>query len=455
MAIIFPDNPQIGDTTTTGGASWEWDGERWLKLSDLERGETGYTGSLGYTGSRGYTGSVGYAGSTGLPGGAPKNYQTFIADGLTTRYTLNYEVGNTVSIFVIVNGLVLIPNADYTVENGNELLLYDTPTELADIEIRFFNEAGYNGSVGYQGSVGYRGSRGLDGLATVYVSPVAPPAEEIIPGELWWDTENGILNIWYTGETTWVGIQQGPRGLRGYAGSYGFTGSLGYTGSIGPKGDSGFAGSRGTTGFVGSAGTNGGLGFTGSAGTNGTNGATGFAGSRGVAGYTGSSGDGGGGNSFSRMSLSGYTDIVADSPQDSFGMLTGTGIKFASDGAALTISATLIEDYINIGSVSGSVTLDVNTSKVFKVLPTSSYSFNFTNVSSIPNNKTTTFVVLVDQGATARIPTSVSYDGTSQTIKWQGGTTPTGNANKIDAISFTLLKSSSGNITLAQLIGFG
>ena len=416
MALIFPDNPQIGDTATINGRTWEWDGERWLRVSDLERGETGFTGSRGFVGSVGF----GYAGSIGLPGGAPRNNQILTGDGLTSRFILDSIVGNSVSIFVIVNGLVLIPHNDYVIENSNELLIYDTPNELSDIEIRFFDEAGFTGSfgaTGYRGSVGFRGS---NGLAQVYVNPVAPSYEETIDGELWWDTENGILNIWYTDEETWVGIQQGPRGFKGYAGSLGytgsrgFTGSFGYTGSQGIIGPTGYDGSRGAQGIQGIQGIQG-AGFVGSKG---------FDGSIGTLGYTGSFG-------------AGYTGSVG---------------YVGSKGS----DALLVEDYSVISGGATNFSLDIEDSNVFKISPTGDFTINFQNVSLIPINKTTTFVIIITQGSTAYKPTTISFDGAAQTVLWQGTAIPSGNASKTDAISFTVLKNSSGAYTvLGQLIGFG
>ena len=276
-------------------------------------------GSQGYTGSRGtsgFTGSRGYSGSEGRPG-SPKSNQTYVADGATSSFALNSLVYNTKSIFVMVNGLVLVPDADYSITNNDTLVLNDMPNDLADIEIRYFDDVGYQGSVGqtgYRGSVGYTGS---NGFAMVYMSPTPPPSPD--DGALWWDTDNGILNIFYEDENTWVGIAEGPRGPRGYAGStgigytgsrgipgeaaaVGYTGSLGnvgYTGSVGSIGYSGsqgiageyaaigFTGSIGSVGYTGSAGS---IGYSGSQGIAGEYAAIGFTGSSGIVGYTGSSG---------------------------------------------------------------------------------------------------------------------------------------------------------------------
>jgi hypothetical protein len=136
-----------------------------------DAGKTGYTGSIGfgyagsigfgYSGSKGdpggYTGSIGYRGSQGLPGiaGAPRENQTFVSNGIDNTFTLNKTIPNTKSIFVMVNGLVLVPDVDYTV-SGTQLILNSIPNELSDIEVRYFSDAG---ETGYRGSVGYQGSR--------------------------------------------------------------------------------------------------------------------------------------------------------------------------------------------------------------------------------------------------------------------------------------------------------
>lgn len=67
---------------------------------------------------------------------------------------------------------------------------------------------------------------------------------------------------------------------------------------------------------------------------------------------------------------------------------------------------------------------------------------NFTNVPT-DVNKVITVAVVCQQGATGYIPT-VQIDGVAQTINWQGGSAPTGNANDIDVVSFTFATYSAG-----------
>ncbi len=65
-----------------------------------------------------------------------------------------------------------------------------------------------------------------------------------------------------------------------------------------------------------------------------------------------------------------------------------------------------------------------------------------------------TITLIISQGATARVVTSLLIQGIAQTINWQGGVPPTGTNNGVDAISFTLLRVSGNYVVLGQLVDF-
>lgn len=67
---------------------------------------------------------------------------------------------------------------------------------------------------------------------------------------------------------------------------------------------------------------------------------------------------------------------------------------------------------------------------------------NFTNVPTTVN-RTISVALILDQGATAYMPTAVQIDGTAQTILWQGGSAPSGTASGTDVVSFTLIRRSN------------
>lgn len=60
-----------------------------------------------------------------------------------------------------------------------------------------------------------------------------------------------------------------------------------------------------------------------------------------------------------------------------------------------------------------------------------------------------TIVLMNTNGATAYYQTGFQIDGTTTTVRWQGGSAPTsGNANSIDAYSFTIIKTASATYTV-------
>jgi hypothetical protein len=63
---------------------------------------------------------------------------------------------------------------------------------------------------------------------------------------------------------------------------------------------------------------------------------------------------------------------------------------------------------------------------------------------------------MLNQGATAYIPSALQIGGVAQTIKWQGGSAPTGNANKLDAVAFTIFRTAASAYTITgQLVSYG
>jgi hypothetical protein len=59
------------------------------------------------------------------------------------------------------------------------------------------------------------------------------------------------------------------------------------------------------------------------------------------------------------------------------------------------------------------------------------------------------------QGATPYIINAVTINGQTPTIKWGGGTTPTGNANKLDIITFSILNVSGTYTVIGSLTSYG
>jgi hypothetical protein len=112
---------------------------------------------------------------------------------------------------------------------------------------------------------------------------------------------------------------------------------------------------------------------------------------------------------------------------------------------------------ISVTAASGTINYDVITQTV--LLYTSNASGNWTiNVrgdgsntfnSVIGNGQAMTIVFLATQGGTPYYQTGFEVDGAPVTVEWQGGIAPaSGNANSIDAYTFTLIKSATDTYTV-------
>lgn len=138
-------------------------------------------------------------------------------------------------------------------------------------------------------------------------------------------------------------------------------------------------------------------------------------------------------------------------------------------GGSLNVSGNLsivqsIEQFqnytTNIGSGS-TVNLSVNSNGGIIYVNTGTVSGNWTlNVTglALTNSYATSITTIVGQGSTAYIPSTLRISGNTQTINWQGGSAPSGNANKKDVIIFSILSTGTGTtdyLVLGQLVSFG
>jgi hypothetical protein len=156
-------------------------------------------------------------------------------------------------------------------------------------------------------------------------------------------------------------------------------------------------------------------------------------------------------------------------------MTPGTGVfniwKFGSNGALTfpdnTVQTTaytgtdiitvkkVYETTNALTSATGVVTHNCNNGHIFVHSSVSAnFTANFTNTTIAPNTATS-FTLVINQGGTAYVPTAVQVGGQAQTVNWQGGTQPGGNANKKDVVSFSVINNNGTWITLGQLTSFG
>jgi len=145
-----------------------------------------------------------------------------------------------------------------------------------------------------------------------------------------------------------------------------------------------------------------------------------------------------------------------------FSDLTGKPTTLAGYGitdAAGTSSATtftadvkfdqgVTESFATYNNVSGVVDMDCDHGHLFYVTnATGDITTNFTNF-GLTAEYGTNLTVIINQGATPYEVTAVQIGGAAQTINWQGGSAPTGNANGIDSFSFTILND-GGSVVVA------
>lgn len=142
------------------------------------------------------------------------------------------------------------------------------------------------------------------------------------------------------------------------------------------------------------------------------------------------------------------------------GTLTGTSLNSSVTGSSLTSVGSLtglivagtttvqqVREKVTDSSISTNVmTCDYSTGSIFyqSTNPSNNFTVNVTNAPT-DNGYAITISVFVTQGTTGYIPNALQVAGSSQTIKWAGGTapTPTSSSGKIDLFTFTLIRRSS------------
>lgn len=136
----------------------------------------------------------------------------------------------------------------------------------------------------------------------------------------------------------------------------------------------------------------------------------------------------------------------------------GTLSTLAVSGTATFTGGSVFassQDITVSGTPSGTVDYDLFNGVIFDVVPTANWTANVSNIATT-NNRTTVVSFIVTQGSTPYVPNVFQISGSTQTVKWLGGTAPTGTASKTDVISFSMIRSGSGTWTvLGQTATYG
>ena len=179
-------------------------------------------------------------------------------------------------------------------------------------------------------------------------------------------------------------------------------------------------------------------------------------------------GDSGFDGTFSSLSgipttLSGYG--ITDAATSAQGAIADTAVQPADltsyaqlSGAIFTGSVTLQQTTEKLNTLTGAtgvVEHNLNTGAVFNHTSlAANFTANFTNVSTTAD-RTTSVVLILNQGGTAYIPTALQIDGVVQNINWQGASTPSGNASQVDIVSFTLIRTGAAWTVIGSLTTYG
>ena len=127
-----------------------------------------------------------------------------------------------------------------------------------------------------------------------------------------------------------------------------------------------------------------------------------------------------------------------------------TNMKLTTAREAITVSATAATGTVNFDVLTQSLlyyTTNASASWTVNLRGSSSTAMN----SMLATGEAVTVTFLVKQGSSPRYNIAVQVDGTSSgvTTVWQGGAAPTvGNANSVDAYTYTIVKTGSATFTV-------
>lgn len=126
----------------------------------------------------------------------------------------------------------------------------------------------------------------------------------------------------------------------------------------------------------------------------------------------------------------------------------------------VTATGQIVESFQTYSTSIGSgetVTLNCANGNLWNV--TSTVAGNWTAAVTnfaITLGQASSVTLIINQGATAHLPTTLTINGTATTINWQGGAVPVGNNNKKDIMSFSVLQTgASAYLVFGQLVTFG
>jgi hypothetical protein len=150
---------------------------------------------------------------------------------------------------------------------------------------------------------------------------------------------------------------------------------------------------------------------------------------------------------------SGTSGITPTTDWSLSGSLTVSGTSSLTGHTILSETSEVLN--VTPGATASTVIYDFNTGAIwYHATASTNYTANFKNMPT-DNNRAITATIMISQGNTGYMPTSLQIDGTSKTIKWAGGTYSV-STNKVDIIGFTFVRAGSDWAqVLGQISSFG
>jgi hypothetical protein len=104
----------------------------------------------------------------------------------------------------------------------------------------------------------------------------------------------------------------------------------------------------------------------------------------------------------------------------------------------------------------GTNTFDCDNGHIFYVTqPQGDWTVNFINANNFYPNQVIAMSIIIEQGATAYLPTAVQVQGNATTLTWLNNTPPTGHADRTDVVAYRIICTATNTYkVLAQLMGY-
>ena len=270
MAINFPNSPSVNDIHVSGANRWQWNGSSWTRIGGAITDAVNSTNDnstttlypVMVTGTGSQTAKIATTATKNISFDASDGNLT-VGGNISVGGTITYEdVTNIDSVGVVTaRAGVKITGGDLTVGTaatissvGNitagivtaasgQLISgvgIDTGGTVIGYAATMIHFRGPGVSTAYFSpttGVGTVYFQGGGGSASVSISESAPSSPSA--GDMWWDSDVGNLQIYYTDSNSsqWVTANnsgpQGPQGAQGAAGAQGAQGYQGVQGSVG------------------------------------------------------------------------------------------------------------------------------------------------------------------------------------------------------------------------------